>query len=403
MRTTGIVVEYNPFHNGHAFHLSESRRVTDADVVVAVMSGHFLQRGEPAIADKWTRAQMALKNGVDLVFELPTVYATQSAQIFAYGAVSLLEQLHSVDCLCFGSESENLQELDALSAIMANESAQFKDTLHKHLKAGMAYPAALSITLAEMTPGADSQALRKPNTILGLMYMSALKQLHSPIQVHAIKRVIAAYHQQTISDPVIASATAIRKQMYNNDIRTIAPYLSDETFSVLNSTYKSPVSFEDFRDIIFAKIASLDPQELRTYVDIEEGLEYRIKKSLNTADSIDELITDCVSHRYTRARLQRIIIHIMLEIKKVDALTPPPAPYARVLGYTENGRKFLRHAKKRTSIPIIDMFGNRRHSYADIDITATRIYSLIEAKKRFGGHTWSSLSTRDFKIPPLQL
>lgn len=409
MRTTGIIVEYNPFHNGHAFHLSESRRVTNADVIIAVMSGHFLQRGEPAIADKWTRAQMALRNGVDLVFELPAVYATQNAQTFAYGSVSLLDQLHSVDCLCFGSESENLQAMDVLSTIMANETTEFKHTLHKHLKTGIAYPAALSLTLTEMvspeliTLPADGDFLRKPNTILGLMYMCALKQLHSPMQVYAIKRIIAEYHQDTISHSAIASATAIRKQLFSHDVNTVAPYLSQETLSILSKAYKSPVSFEDFRDIVFSKISYLDTQELRAYVDVEEGLEHRIKKSINTADSIDQLITHCVSQRYTRARIQRIITHIMLDIKKANLLTPQPTPYARVLGYTENGRKFLRHAKKRTSIPIIDMFGNHRHPYADIDITATKIYSLIETKKRFGNHLWSKLSTRDFKTPPLQV
>jgi len=403
MNVAGIVVEYNPFHNGHAYHIEASKRTTNANIVVAVMSGHFLQRGEPAIFDKWTRCTQALLNGVDVVFELPVIFATQNAQSFAYGAISLLDQLNCVDSICFGSELGDIDLLTHLSNILKDEPPKFKDSLKKHLNSGMTYPSAVTLALGDIMELSIGNTLTKPNNMLGLMYLLALHKLNSKITPFTIQRMSADYHQTSITDQSIASATAIRKLYLSKNVTDIRSYIPDNCYELTANSYVNGIILEDFRDILFAKIHSLGLIDLEQFLDVEEGLEYRIKRAINKSVTVNDLITHTKSKRYTQTRIQRILIHILLDMKKTNLLPIKSAQYAKVLGFTQNGRRFLQKVKKSSSIPIIDMFGKDQPLYSSYDITATKIYSLVEEKKRTGNITLPDLTTRDFKQPPIQL
>ena len=216
MSTVGLVVEYNPLHNGHYYHFQQSKKVTGADSAICIMSGNFLQRGEPAVVNKWARAEMALRMGADLVLELPVAYSAQPAEWFAFGAVSALDATGLVDSLCFGSESGDIGWLEAAADVLQDEPAPLRELLQQELKAGVPYPAAYSRAVAQLVPGADESELAKPNNTLGLHYLIALRRLRSGIRPQTIARTKAEYNQTDITDGRIASATALRKLLFED-------------------------------------------------------------------------------------------------------------------------------------------------------------------------------------------
>ncbi|OEF98552.1 nucleotidyltransferase [Desulfuribacillus alkaliarsenatis] len=402
MNATGIIVEYNPFHNGHAYHIEKSKQATNADTLVAVMSGNFLQRGEPAITDKWTRADMALRAGVDIVLELPTVYATQNAQVFAYGAISILHQLGCVNSICFGSESGSIDALDKISSILLNESKDFKHSIKQQMQSGVSYPKAMEAALLAEYPDLESNIRLQANNTLGLMYMLALKQLESSITPYTIKRTAADYHATTITDKAIASATAIRKLIETETFDAIAPYVPGVTLDILRTTYKDILTLDDFRNMLFSKLYPLKASDLQCYVDIDKGLATRITKYCKNAPTVSSLISQIKCKNYTWTRIQRALIHILLNMMKKDLEQLKPAQYARVLGFNAKGQTFLQQAKKSSSIPIITNWGRESFLYSDYDITATRIYSLIEQQRRKNEISMSGLVNRDFTLPPIR-
>jgi predicted nucleotidyltransferase len=212
MKVLGIVAEYNPFHNGHLYHIQKSKEATGCDYVVCVMSGNFIQRGEPALLNKWARAEMALINGVDLVIELPVYYSLASAEFFAFGSVKLLDSLGIIDCLCFGSESGTIKELDMFADVFINEPESYKMFLSKNLKLGYSFPKSRSIALSEFlsTSGINDQKLdelSKSNNILGIEYIKALKRISSAIKPYTIERIGTGYRSEKALGK-IASATA---------------------------------------------------------------------------------------------------------------------------------------------------------------------------------------------------
>ncbi|OEH85771.1 hypothetical protein BHU72_03035 [Desulfuribacillus stibiiarsenatis] len=403
MNVTGIVVEYNPFHNGHLYHINESKRVTGADVIVAVMSGNFLQRGEPAVADKWSRAAVALKHGADIVFELPTVYATQNAQTFAFGAVSLLDQLQCVHSLCFGSESGSIQELQSVSSILADEPEEFKGYLQKFLSAGLSYPKAMHEALAMIgIPLYQRNSTAQPNNTLGLMYLLALHKLKSSITPVTIQRIAAEYHQETITSDSIASATAIRKLANTGSSEQIKEYVPDAITALFSNTYRTMLHWDHFQDLLFYKIYSMNIEELRDIIDVDEGMEYRLKKIVGNANSVNELIEMLKVKRFTWTRIQRMLVHILLDMKKSKLASLQVTPYARILGFTDQGRQLLQIAKKKSAIPLVTKWGKQQLLYADYDHVANRIYSLIEQQHRRDDWSLSQLIHREFSKPPIQ-
>lgn len=377
MKVVGLITEYNPFHNGHKYHINEAKQVTGADYVIAVMSGNFVQRGTPAIIDKYTRAEMALNNGVDLVLEIPVCYATGSAEYFAYGAVSLLDKLGIVDMLCFGSECGDIGLLNDAANFLLNTPASFDDKLQSYLKDGFTYPAARAKALLQSLKSnhtdnhqALSKVLTEPNNILGIEYVKAIRRLNSSIEPVTIQRISAHYHDKDLtdnktaelnnsdlpgsalpsidltdidssrvnvdlfsvnlsdeplekSDTKISSATAIRKAIYSKT-EISSDYFSDIQNSVPQDVYQKlensyhitfPITEEEFSQIIKYKLLTQDNRELAEYMDITSDLADRLKKITEYNLSLQELTQAIKTKNMTLTRINRALIHLLLNLR----------------------------------------------------------------------------------------
>lgn len=410
MKIAGIVVEYNPLHNGHIHHYNETKRITQADAVIAIMSGHFLQRGEPAIVDKWTRAEMALHMGVDLVLELPVAYATNSAQWFAYGAIASLHATGVVNELVFGMESGDLNSMKKMVQLLNEKEEQLASLLADHLATGMSYPAAYSRAAAELVDidqlgdlDQISSLLAQPNNSLGLHYLMALYQLDSPIVPRSILRQHAAYHDAKPNHEHVASATAIRKMLLESDSVKLPAFVPDYTMNLLTREIQAdhcPITWEHFANDLWHELILSAPNELQQYQEIAEGLEYRILGSLSkvTEPSVAQLLTLLKTKRYTHTKLQRALLHILLRHSKHDlskhSLQAGP-PYLRVLGFNEQGRTILKRMKKTATIPVVTRVASFQHPFLQMDIQATAIY-YNAMKNRATKHIF-----RDYNQPPI--
>lgn len=392
MRTVGLIVEYNPFHNGHLYHLQQSRKITGSDTVVAVMSGHFLQRGEPALLDKWSRAKTALEGGCDLVIELPVAYATQAAEWFAFGAVSLLEATGVVDSLCFGTESGELEPLLYAAELVAHEPPAFKAHLKQLLQTGMSYPSAyssaISIYLAEQGhSSASSFPFSLPNHTLALHYLLAMKRIGSVMEPFTIVREKSQYNQDSISDSQIASATAIRKLLLEqHTLESARPYMPNSTYRTLEAEWsanRSPISWNQYISPLLNAIITRSTDDLASLHEITEGLEHRIRNSLPKLafTQFEDLLDALKTKRYTRTKLQRSLLSILLGHKKSDFTTDKLASgveYIRVLGFTDKGKQLLRRMRETAKLPILLSAARtpKSYRYLDLDVQASGVYML---------------------------
>lgn len=366
MKTVGIIVEYNPLHKGHLHHIMETRRISQCDCLIAVMSGNFTQRGEPAVTDKFTRTKMALANQVDLVIELPFVFSVQSADIFAYGAVSLLNHL-KVDEIYFGSESGNIEELTALCNLMNTE--EYNTLLQQHLKEGNSYPSSSDLAVKELAPSSSIQ--ENPNDILAIQYIRAVQKLPSNIVLKTIARKNSNYHDPLLEDTYIQSATAIRSLMKQN--KDISPFVPHSVSSLLQD--RKAVDIEDFRDLLQYQIVSSSRSELEQIFMMQEGLENRIKK-MEDFTTIEDFIQQVISKRYTNSKLKRTIIHLLCQTDKAKLLDFE-MPYIRILGMNEVGKVYLNTIKKTLSIPLISKIKEEIHDYLDMELKASKVYGLV--------------------------
>lgn len=396
MSVLGLITEYNPFHNGHLYHLNESKKVTNADYSVCIMSGNFIQRGEPALIDKWVRAKMAIKAGIDLVIELPVTYSIQSAELFAFGAIKLLDSLGIVDGVCFGSEAGNVEVLDRISSILIEEPENYKILLKQNLNTGLPFPQARANALIKVLNGDLKDILNSSNNILGIEYLKALKRLNSSIKPYTIKRVKNEYNSTIISDN-IASATSIRRKLIETgDVGTVKDNIPDTTFDRLLMEFsqgKGPVFSHHFDNLIISIIRKMPLEKIRDIFDVNEGLENRIKKASMKVSTIEDLVKSIKTKRYTQTRIQRILFHALLGIEKknYEEFSSHGGPqYIRILGFNENGKKLLNIAKKKASLPIITKVANHTNTVNPIlnkmlqyDITATNLYTLTYANPEF--------------------
>lgn len=410
MRTVGLIVEYNPFHNGHLYHLQQSKKITGASHTVAVMSGHFLQRGEPALTDKWARAEMALRAGCDLVLELPVAYSAQPAQWFAYGAVAVLHATGIVDALCFGSESGNLEALAAAAELLSVESEALTLLLNAKLKDGLPYPAAYTAAagqlLAERGMAEIAFSLEQPNHTLGLHYMMALHQLRSPIVPYTIRREKSGYSQTNVTDASIASATALRKLLTSSgSAAALAPFVPATTLDILNreiAAGRAPIDWESFAVPLFHQLLALDAKSLSEYAEVTEGLENRLRRSALSLDEwhVGALLDRLKTKRYTRTKLQRTLLRILLGHRK-NELTPERlaagVEYIRVLGFSNRGRELLRDMRKRASVPVVDSAARGDWTYLAMDARASAVYALASRPSD------PAAALLDFTKPPLQI
>lgn len=346
MKTVGIIAEYNPFHNGHLYQLKKAKEITGADFAVVVMSGDFTQRGTPAVFDKYTRCRLSLLAGADLCIELPVVYATASAELFAKGAVSLLSAL-GVDALCFGSECGEIAPLREIASLLFAEPPAYKEALNKALKEGLSFPSARAVAVrkcahAGSLPGVDAAAsdvLASPNNILGIEYLKALLALekngqHAPVP-YTIKRKGDGYLSHTLSEESFCSAMALRKGIAeeNPDLLRYVPESIWQEFSDTCQT-KSALCADDFSGMLFYKLLSEKNSGYDSYLDVSSDLSDKIRKNLGTFTTFSAFCENSLKSKdITLTRVYRSLLHILLSIKKEDL--PAAAPYARILGFRE--------------------------------------------------------------------
>lgn len=377
MKAVGLVVEYNPFHNGHQYHLHTSKNETNADVVIAVMSGSFLQRGEPALVSKWTRTEMALRGGADLVFELPYVYCTQHAEHFAYGAILLLEAA-GCDTFCFGSEQGKIEPFLSLYQLMKEKKAEYDQYVVKYISEGNSYPKASSLAFHELVSDVlDLPDLTKPNNILGFQYVKAALDHSFRIKPCTIRRIHSDYHDQELPDQPIASATSIRKAlMRQQDLESTSSYLPSESFLLLRS-YGEFHDWEKYWPLLKYKIMSSSTDELEAIYEAEEGIQYRMKENVLEASSFNEFVSKVKTKRYTWTRIQRLCVHILNHVKKEQMKSAMNQnSYLRILGMTEKGRKYLNLNKKKIELPLISRISSVQHLGLELDISSAFIHSL---------------------------
>ncbi|WP_400247034.1 nucleotidyltransferase [Niallia sp. JL1B1071] len=402
MKAVGVVVEYNPFHNGHLYHIQKAKELTDADIVVAVMSGPFLQRGEPALVSKWCRAEMALENGIDLIVELPYSFATQHAAVFAKGAVDILQGL-GCDYLCFGSESGDINEFSHTFLQLQEKQDEENLLVKELLKNGMSYPKAKSLAMQELTSLENDAGLNlsMPNNILGYEYYKAVHTNHYPIEVCTVARMKADYHDKIFTSDTIASATSIRRALLKEEgsLKTVESFLPPASFYLLQKykeAYLSYHTWENYWSYLKFRLLQSTAKELSTIYEMEEGIEYRFLKYVKEASSFHDYIRFLKTKRYTWTRLQRICVHILTNTKKEEMAAQSQPAYIRLLGTTANGRYYLKEKKKQFALPIISKLSSFDKEKIALDIRASQIYSLgVPAAVQ------ERLLTMDYLQPPI--
>ncbi len=424
MKVLGIITEYNPFHNGHMYHLQRSKELCSADYTVCVMSGNFIQRGEPALVNKHARAEMALLCGVDLVIELPVVYAMSTAEFFASASVKILDSLGIVNYLCFGSESGNLEELDEIAAILCNEPSSYKALLKEYLNQGHSFPSAREKALMKILGknGTDCNILSSSNNILGIEYLKALKKINSKIIPLTIQRIGNTYNSEEITGS-ISSATSIRKLISktsyytggnsgemketgandscgNEDILesedVLGKLMPEESARILLREFQNgrgPVLPSHFEEILLAALRKMDTEEIASLPYVTEGLENRIKSAGRQAGTLDELIAGISTKRYPRTSIQRILFSIIagFTARDLNDFNRNGGPqYIRVLGFNSKGRELLAIIKKSATLPIIVKTADWKNSadpllrrMLEIESLATDTYVLAYSNPEF--------------------
>lgn len=376
MKATGLIVEYNPFHNGHLYHLTKSIEQSNADVLIVVMSGHFTQRGEPTILSKWDRTKLALANGADLVIELPYAYSCQHADLFAKGAVSILTHLR-VNELIFGSESGNIDELIQLESITRHPD--FQTSLHKWIKTGLSLPKANIKALEEfnLSPKLGSS----PNNTLGLYYIKAANELQSEIKIDTLTRIHSDYRDQAPTHDQITSATSIRN--LREQQKNFHSFVPENVHQTLNEHFNQTSTYhtwETYFPFLKQKILTLTPKNLVNIHDVEEGIENRLYSAMIKASSFEQFMNEVKTKRYTRTRIQRICANILTHTTKslIQELSlGHGAPYIRVLGATKTGKQYLKSIKKEVNVPIYSKFDSKGHPMLKHEQSVTAAYSSI--------------------------
>ncbi len=413
MQAVGVIVEYNPFHNGHKWHIDAAKKRSGCPFVIGIMSGNFVQRGEPAMFDKWKRAEIAIRGGVDLIIELPAVFAVRSAQYFAAGGIRLLHSLGIVSHVCFGAEHADLELLNKI-ATAAND-VTIKNQMHINLQLGNTYASALGQAL-EKQYNISHNIISSSNNILAVEYLRAIKKYSPILQPIAVTRQQSKYNDTTITSP-FASATAIRQAIIDHmsitdEIKMSVPETTSEILYDLLSQKRGPVTLSNFSSIILAQLRIANLKQLERLPNVSEGLHYKIRDASLLAANIEDLLTLLKSKRYTYTRLQRILIHALLGTTQ-DQLTnfDKEGPlYARILAFNQNGRLLLKKMNQAPAIPLITktthyLSSKQRDTdtltplqqMLSVDTLASDIYSLGIPSPSWSMGAW------DFRYPALYI
>lgn len=351
MEKIGIICEYNPFHNGHLHHIKMIKKMYPNDIIILILNGYFLQRGEISILNKEAKTKIALQNKVDLVVELPVLYGTQSADNFAYYSIFILNEL-KIDKLVFGSETNDVNNLK----IIANEveKNKYKNKIKSYLKKGYSYPASLSKALGQ-------NIIYGPNDILGISYIKAINKINNKIEVISIKRT--SDYLDTLSDDKIISASNIREKLKNNiDINT---YLPKSSLKAIKN-----IDYDLYFDIL--KTIIITNNNLHDILDVDEGIEKLLKKEVVKANNIDDFIQRVKTKRYTYNKINRMLVHILLNIKKSDTKLQPN--YIKILGFNDKGQKHLNEAKKDINLKLKVI---KNDPLYHLELRAAIIYDLL--------------------------
>lgn len=385
----GIVAEYNPFHNGHSYHIKKAKELASSDYVVAIMTGNFTQRGNTSIMNKWEKAKIALENEVDMVIELPTVYATSSAENFASGAIKILKELGFITHISFGMEADSVEVLDNIAELLLKEPRNYISILKEAMAKGVSYPKAREQAIVKyFNDKKYEEIISEPNNILAIEYLKAMKKYKLDVKVVGIKREKVSYNSKNVVNEY-ASATAIRHLLLSNNFEGIARTVPKSTMKVLTENVKNNTCVPDlteFEKMIIYKLRTMSIEEIYNIPDVTEGLENVIKTAVSKTNNLLELIELIKSKRYTQTRIQRILVHTLLEITQKDIeMSAKSIPYIRILGVTKNGKKLLSFIKSKNIITSVKSFEevNLNRNYKrmlDIDKKATDVYTIAYKK-----------------------
>ncbi|MCQ2530889.1 MAG: nucleotidyltransferase family protein [Lachnospiraceae bacterium] len=411
MKVTGIIAEYNPFHNGHEYHLAETRKRLKSDYIIVVMSGNYVQRGAPTIIDKYSRAEMALKAGADLVLELPTCFATASAEYFAYGGVAILDKLNIVDDLCFGTESldtldpaaskegvkvavqDITDQFGKIADLLVDEPEEFKEILRKGLKEGLSHAAARSKAVGEILGEDYVTVMETSNNILGIEYMKALKKLGSNIKPDPIARRLTAHNDMAISEG-FSSATAIRNAIYNKyDVNSLSATLPQYAVDILTDKYlvNFPIFRDDFSMILGAELLKAnEPSDLTKFFGVSEDLANRILNLKNDFKSFIQFREDVATKSITKATVSRALMHIALGITDADMrelYSAEAIKYVKVLGFRKGSENLLGEIKRNSDIFMVTKLSDvvrgdgKKDKMLMQNVAADEMYRMVAMNK----------------------
>lgn len=394
-RCVGLIAEYNPFHNGHLYHIEKSKELAHADYCVVVMSGDFVQRGAPAVYDKHTRARMALEAGADLVLELPAAFATSSAEDFATYGIRMLDQLGIIDAVCFGSECGDLELLQSAAHILADEPEEYSVLLRDLLKQGLSFPEARSKALLTYMEALGTStlpaALSSPNNILGIEYCKALIRLDSSIEPLTITRIGHGYHDTFLSEH-LASASAIRTLLQGGTgFDAIADQVPACVLDQIAQGY--PLFPEDLSFLLNQRLLSLSSQKepLNQFLDVSDDLALRIQKTVLEYDTFEQRIQYLKTRQYTYTRISRALLHIALGITDADLESYKSQvylPYVRILGFCKDSAAILKEIKNNCPSPLITKIADAAELLSPVgqhmleqELYCSHLYQLLKYEK----------------------
>lgn len=391
MKVVGIIAEYNPFHNGHKYHIDMAKKITGSDYCVCIMSGSFTQPGNIACLDKFKRAKIAINNGCDLVIELPTVYVNTSAENFAFGSINILDKLNIIDTLCFGSESDNISSIyDISSKILKNEKKIWNIT-KKCLDEGISFSGARVKALSTFLNSNEMDIISNSNDILGLEYVNTINRLKSNIKAYSIKRSSSNFNETTLnSSNVFTSATSIREFLnssanLNEKSSKLSKFIPEDSLNLLLN--ENLITNDNMFNIIKYKIITENKEIISNINEINEGLENKIINEINTSKNYNEFVNNIKSKRYKLSKIKRMLNNLILDLSKNDFnyAKENKIGYAHILAVSPKGKELLSKLTRISSIPVITSINdnilknldNNICYYLKKDILATDIHSII--------------------------
>ena len=387
MKACGIVAEYNPLHTGHVYQMNKARQISQADCIIVVMSGNFVQRGEPAVIDKYARTSAALKAGADIVVELPVYYALSSAENFARGAVLTLNEMKAAS-ICFGAETDNADRLAKISHAIISESPEYKAILNKALAKGLSYPAARQTALLEYLPECKD-IISGSNNILAIEYIKTILGNNLNMTYYPVLREGAGYNDDT-DNAEFASAFGIRKMLMSDEHDRLKTYLTPVMYEEISNSKNCPLFPDDFSNIFNHKMLFLKQQcninhtdfaeKLAEYEDITAELANRFAAAFTGRDNIAEFAMKVKSKNIVYSRICRCIMHIILEIRKSMSDSYNNIPYIRLLGFNKTGQLYLGSIKKELDVPFITKAADYKNELS-FDLACSDIYTQAVYEK----------------------